>query len=73
MSSLQGFAHRRNPDDETFDSICCSCFATVGAHKQEKDLEWIERGHVCDPWAIERFQQKDPHILTMHDHVEHNS
>ncbi len=69
MSSFQGFAHRRNPD-ETFDSICRSCFATVGSHRPEWELEGIERRHICDPRVVERFQETSPGSLTRHDSAE---
>lgn len=55
MSSFHGFAHRPNLD-ETFDSICRTCFATVASHVQERNLAQLERRHVCDPALVERFE-----------------
>lgn len=41
------FTHRRN-QDSTFDSICRSCYMTVGKRKLEAELEIDERVHVCE-------------------------
>jgi hypothetical protein len=40
------FTHRTNPDS-TQDSICMSCFLTVGSGS-EKDLIEAERNHNCE-------------------------
>lgn len=40
------FTHRHNPDG-TFDSICMSCFQTVGHEKRESDLAAAEAVHKC--------------------------
>ena len=55
MSSFHGFAHRPNLD-ETFDSICRTCFVTVASHVQERNLAQFELRHVCDPALLERFE-----------------
>jgi hypothetical protein len=41
------FPHRRNPDG-TYDSICVTCFATIGSSRTEEELEIAEKAHVCD-------------------------
>jgi hypothetical protein len=46
------FAHRTNRDG-TFDSICKTCFATVGTATDALNLKIIEDGHTCDPWKLE--------------------
>lgn len=45
------FAHRTNPDG-TIDSICKTCFATVGTSEQEEYLKAIEDVHACDEWRL---------------------
>lgn len=50
------FAHRHNRNG-TIDSICKSCFATVATSNWEFDLEQKEITHVCDPVALEKYQQ----------------
>jgi hypothetical protein len=49
------FAHRLNPD-ETIDSICKSCFMTVGTAETPDDLKSLEFFHVCDRWRKEVIQ-----------------
>jgi hypothetical protein len=45
------FPHRRN-QDETRDSICRACLATVATIQNEEGLRAHERTHICDPlWA----------------------
>jgi hypothetical protein len=41
------FPHRENPN-QTFDSICYRCFATIGNATSEKELAEMEAKHVCD-------------------------
>jgi hypothetical protein len=54
------FTHRRNPDG-TFDSICMSCFQTVGHEVRESDLAAAEANHKCIVKLIElRPPKKSP-------------
>ncbi len=49
------FARRTNPNG-TIDSICKTCFATVGTREDADDpdvLRKIEESHVCDSWRLE--------------------
>ncbi len=46
------FAHRTN-SDETVDSICKTCFVTVGTALGAEALRALEATHVCDPWRLE--------------------
>jgi hypothetical protein len=46
------FAHRTNPDD-TIDSICKTCFVTVGTALEDEALKALEADHICDPWRLE--------------------
>lgn len=55
MSTRPSFAHRPN-HDETFDSICRTCYRTVADHVGETDLEQAEREHVCDTRVLEHLQ-----------------
>jgi len=41
------FAHRLNADD-TFDSICMSCFLTIGTAEDEPALAGQEKIHQCN-------------------------
>lgn len=41
------YPHRRNKDG-SYDSICPTCFATVGRSKAKADLAEDDRAHVCD-------------------------
>jgi hypothetical protein len=50
------FAHRFN-DDETFDSICHSCFQTVAQSAHEPDLQSVENLHVCNPSIVEHYRE----------------
>ena len=43
--------HRRN-QNESYDSICGQCFATVIASKDETDLAAFEKVHVCDGFSL---------------------
>jgi hypothetical protein len=53
-SALDRFCHRQN-NDGTFDSICCSCFATIATTKDEHQLEAFEQRHDCVELARERL------------------
>jgi hypothetical protein len=46
------FAHRTNADGTT-DSICKTCFVTVGTAEESAALLELERVHICDPWKLE--------------------
>jgi hypothetical protein len=50
------FAHRPNRND-TIDSVCRLCFATVATSQLESDLERKEQEHVCDPWTVEHYKK----------------
>ncbi len=50
------FPHRMNKDG-TIDSICPSCFSTVGRSTWEADLDRLEAAHVCDPARLASFSQ----------------
>ena len=45
------FAHRTNLDG-TIDSICKTCFMTVGTAEEAAHLEELERIHKCDEWNL---------------------
>jgi hypothetical protein len=49
MSELreQFFPHRRNRNG-SYDSICLTCFATVGSARTQEELVEIDRAHVCE-------------------------
>jgi hypothetical protein len=49
------FVHRKNLDG-TFDSICPQCFVTIATCRNETEMLLVERMHVCDVWALARFQ-----------------
>jgi hypothetical protein len=55
------FAHRLNEND-TVDSICLYCFATVGSAPKEADLEGAETAHPCSHRMVNmngiRFRQE---------------
>ena len=53
-SSKSTYTHRFNSDG-TIDSICHTCFRTIGKVSHEADLEPIERGHQCDPLDLTRI------------------
>jgi hypothetical protein len=51
-SPLPDYIHRHN-NDETFDSICTRCVATIGSTHREQDLGVLEQEHNCvKPWSI---------------------
>ena len=41
------YPHRRNHDG-SFDSICPTCFATIGHTKSERELADAEQNHSCE-------------------------
>ena len=45
-SPLPDYIHRHN-NDETFDSICTRCVATIGSTLREQDLGVLEQEHKC--------------------------
>ena len=46
------FAHRTNSDG-AIDSICKTCFVTVGTAEEAPVLKLLEDGHRCDRWRLE--------------------
>jgi len=42
------YSHRRNTD-ETYDSICMRCFATISTQKTKALLARAEEEHLCHP------------------------
>jgi hypothetical protein len=55
MHTSHPFAHRTNANG-TIDSICKTCFATVGIREDPDDpnlLKKLEHSHVCDEWHLE--------------------
>jgi hypothetical protein len=52
----QQFSHRHN-EDETHDSICRECLATIATVSNEIDLDRQESAHVCNPVNIYRINQ----------------
>ena len=46
-SPLPDYIHRQNRD-ETFDSICTRCIATIGSTQREQDLGVLEQEHKCE-------------------------
>jgi len=56
MSSptMEGFSHRFRSDG-TVDSICRRCFKTIGTTQIEKDLQFLESYHVCEPDTLSRY------------------
>lgn len=57
MESLPCFAFSRRPDrDGTIVSTCNTCFTAVAASLRQADLEKAERGHACNPGALEHWK-----------------
>jgi hypothetical protein len=52
----QKFSHRHNEDD-THDSICMACFATIATVGSETELYQHESAHVCDPVHLCQINQ----------------
>jgi hypothetical protein len=50
----QQFSHRANEDD-THDSICRECFATIATVSNVSDLYQHESAHVCNPVNLYRI------------------
>lgn len=49
------FAHRRNAD-ASFDTICLTCFLTVGSALVDVALQDLERDHHCEPMGLDRYR-----------------
>jgi hypothetical protein len=49
------FAHRRNAD-ASFDSICLTCFLTVGNALVDVALQDLESDHHCKPWGLDSYR-----------------
>lgn len=47
LRTTSRFPHRHNKDD-SYDSICISCYATVASVQNEADLAQFEQDHVCE-------------------------
>ena len=47
------FPHKLN-NDGSYQSICLTCFATVGYASKVEDLDDYDRNHVCKPIALQR-------------------
>ena len=45
------FPHRRNRDG-SYESICLTCFATVGSAGTEQELVKFDKEHVCEPSLV---------------------
>jgi hypothetical protein len=45
------FPHRQNRDG-SLDSICITCFATVGSASTDAELSDFDKKHVCDPGQL---------------------
>lgn len=45
--AFPAFRHRKN-SEVSFDSICTTCFQTIGRRKTEAELEEDEEAHVCN-------------------------
>jgi hypothetical protein len=48
------FSHRPRSND-SYDSICTTCFATAAYGKTEEELIVVEKEHVCKRDALERL------------------
>jgi hypothetical protein len=58
-SSKQGSVYpRRATHKGTIDSICPSCFATIGTSTWEADLERMEAAHVCQPLRAQYLDEQ---------------
>ena len=51
MNTSHPFAHRTNPDG-TIDSICKTCFLTVGTAEEAAALQELESNHKCGDWRL---------------------
>ena len=45
------YAHCTNPDG-TIDSICTTCFMTLGTAEEEAALQELECNHKCEKWSL---------------------
>jgi hypothetical protein len=45
------YPHRRNSND-SFDSICLTCFATFANAKTEPELLEYDKNHICEPATV---------------------
>jgi hypothetical protein len=45
------FPHRRNRDG-SYDSICLTCFETIGSAGTQEELVKIDKEHVCEPSRV---------------------
>ena len=52
MLTSHPFAHRSNPNG-TVESICKTCFMTVGTAEEAAHLKELERTHKCEEWRLE--------------------
>jgi hypothetical protein len=53
MSQLrEPFFPRRRNRDGSYDSICLSCFATVGSAGTQEELVKCDKEHVCEPSRV---------------------
>ena len=49
------FAHRRNAD-ASFDTICLTCFLTVGSALVDAALQDLESDHHCEPMRLDGYR-----------------
>lgn len=57
------FHPRRRTSDDSYVSICLSCFATVARTKAEAALEKLEKSHICNSYLLtERGYSCGPHL-----------
>jgi hypothetical protein len=61
---LPAFPHRKNSDN-TFDSICSKCFATIARSSKEIDLKDAEVAHICQGFDL--GDRLDPTDLASRD------
>jgi hypothetical protein len=62
------FAHRRNAD-ASFDSICLTCFLTVGSAMVDGALQDSESAHRCKPWSLNNCRSAPAPYLAPHSRV----
>jgi hypothetical protein len=48
MSGIPPYKHRKN-NETSFDSICTTCYRTIGKRETEAELEQDEKSHACRP------------------------
>lgn len=53
--SLKSFPHRLM--NGVYESICPTCFRTVGSEANEMDLVHDEVKHLCDPADLEKYER----------------